>query len=128
MSNQPATTPTAPAELLAHVLTILTAHHWKFAKTMADTPHWYTLRERWKNDPLFDEVVMFIRKYGYVEFYKGRRYVMMNFGEFKYWTMGSPLDNTILINRTYIDAGQQAKLAEMIVANPAMVNDLHIEV
>jgi hypothetical protein len=35
----------------------------------------------------------------YVESFRGRKHVYLDVDEWKYWTMGSPLDDTILINR-----------------------------
>jgi hypothetical protein len=110
---------TPPAEELARVQQLLESHTWVFARTMADNPHWYTLRRAWEPLPLLGEppqedfvwVVRFIRQYGYIERYpdpvKGWPYVMCNIGNFKYWTMGArcepgpynPARDTILINR-----------------------------
>lgn len=73
--------------------------HWIFAKTMPDNPHWYTLRREWLHDDDFIETVQFIRRHGYQEIYGGRPYTMLNVNDYKYWTMGAPLHETILINR-----------------------------
>jgi hypothetical protein len=108
-----------PSEELAKVRALLEGHTWIFARTMADNPHWYTLRWTWEANPLLGEapnedfvwVVKFIRQYGYVERFpdpvKGWPYVMMNIGNFKHWTMGARCEpgpynrneDTILINR-----------------------------
>jgi hypothetical protein len=40
-----------------------------------------------------------IRRYGYEEIYEGRSYTMLNIDDMKYWTMGAPVAETILINR-----------------------------
>jgi hypothetical protein len=78
---------------------------WIFAKTMPHNPHHYTLRETWAADasPSFDDVVMFIREHGYREKYSKTWYTLMNANGCKYWTMGSPLAETILINRKLLD-------------------------
>jgi hypothetical protein len=81
----------------------LTSHRWIFAKTVPHNPHWYTLRREWADDALFDEVVTYIRVHGINERYGGRDYTVLFLGGFKYWTMGSPLDQTILINRKPVD-------------------------
>ena len=80
----------------------LLSHRWQFAKTMPDSPHWYTLRREWGNDLLFDWVVGYIRANGYVESYAGRPYMKWNHNGFKYWTMGAPIPETILINRARV--------------------------
>lgn len=72
---------------------------WIFAKTMPQNPHWYTLRKEWDDDQAFCKTVMLIREQGYKEMYRGRSYMMMNLNGHKYWTMGDPLNTTILINR-----------------------------
>jgi hypothetical protein len=81
----------------------LLSKRWIFAKTMPKNPHWYTLRREWNNDSLFDKVVIMMRKTGYTEYYYGKPYTMVNINGMKYWTMGDPMSETILINRKYID-------------------------
>lgn len=85
----------------------LEAHSWTFAKTMPKVPHFYTLRKHWKGPLEFEAVVQWMRDHGKVM--KWGRYVRPYFdaGPFRYWTMGSPLSETILINRELI-AGSKA--------------------
>jgi len=90
-----------PEELTKH----LEAHEYRFAKTMPQIPHYYTLRKNWKDDKLFEEVVQAIRDLGEVRPWpappKKARYHHTYFdaGEWSYWSMGAPLNETILINR-----------------------------
>lgn len=90
---------TMPARKLQTIGRHLLAARWIFAKTMPESPHFYTLRREWERDEDFLEVVQAIRRYGYLEVYKGLRYTMLNVNGWKYWTMGAPLPQTILINR-----------------------------
>src|SRR5438552_2541892 len=97
-------------ELVAErVMSNLLSAEYRFAKTMPQNPHWYTLRKTWASDAAFVEVVEFMRKYGYLEKYEGRKYTMFNLNGFKYWTMGAPINYkngnacTIVINRKPID-------------------------
>ena len=108
---------TPPADELERVAALLAAHRWIFAKTMADNPHWYTLRREWDGRPLveapnedFVDVVRFIRRYGYVERWpelvKGWPYICIDITGFHYWTMGERCEpgpygrgDCILINR-----------------------------
>jgi hypothetical protein len=76
--------------------------HWQFAKSMPQMPHWYTLRRNARDESEFERFVMHIRKVGYQETFGRTTYVYLNVGPWKYWTMGSPLDQTILINRAKI--------------------------
>jgi hypothetical protein len=73
-------------------------HKLQFARTMPANPHEYTLR---RGDPnaTFDDAVRYIREHGCVEQYAGKPYKTLCFGDYKYWTMGEPLPQTILINR-----------------------------
>ena len=81
------------------VATALADADWTFAKTMPENPHHYTLRKRWTADIGFDDVVLFIRQHGNREQYKGAWYTVLAVGSFRYWTMGAPVPQTILINR-----------------------------
>ncbi len=74
-------------------------NNFRFAKTMPDAPHWYTLRKTWENDEEFVACVQFIRDHGNVEYFWGKPYTKLEHGGYKYWSMGYPLDVTILINR-----------------------------
>src|SRR5262249_45474984 len=101
-----------PAEDLARVTWLLTTAAWRFARTYAQTnPPEYTLRRKWENDADFVFVVLFIRRWGYVERFpdpvKGWPYIQFDVGGFKHWTMGCSIgeagtytsNDTVLINR-----------------------------
>lgn len=80
----------------------LLQQRWIFAKTMPENPHWYTLRKEWNTHSLsFNDTVMFMRQNGYKEKFKKTWYSMFDINDMKYWTMGAPLRQTILINRTH---------------------------
>ena len=72
---------------------------WTYAKTMPKTPHEYTLRQNAPDEPLFERVVMHIRRHGYRKVYGRATYTYLDIDDWQYWTMGSPLSETILINR-----------------------------
>lgn len=72
---------------------------WKFARTMPNNPHFYTLRETWPDEKRFEEIVLFIRKEGDKEKFWRKWYKVLYGVEYKYWTMGSPLNETTLINK-----------------------------
>ncbi|MCP4612923.1 MAG: hypothetical protein GY845_29880 [Planctomycetes bacterium] len=78
--------------------------NWVFAKTYAKTaPHEYAVRE--KNPDLeyeFIYFVKFIREYGYEEKFWSKTHTYYDVGEWKYWTMGNPVDETTIINRALI--------------------------
>ena len=86
---------------------------WKFAKTMPQYPHWYTIRwDKPELDDMFCWFAQHIREVGYVEKFKGRNYTLLAIGEWKYWTMGAPIrlmneipriQNTFVLNRAKVE-------------------------
>lgn len=81
----------------------LEAHPWRFASTMADTPHWYTLIRQWDEIELFYGCVATIRCEGEVRYFRRWPYVELDLGGHVYWTMGYPVLDTTLINRRPIE-------------------------
>lgn len=75
-------------------------HDWIFASTMPHNPHEYTLR-RQTTTASFEAAVRFIREHGVLEQYAGKPYKTLARKDHRYWTMGAPLEDTILINRKY---------------------------
>jgi hypothetical protein len=92
---------TIEPELAEKVRACLESQTWVFAKTMPWIPHFYTLRRNWSNESQFVRVVEVMRLYGKDEYYgkARRRSRVLILGGFKYWTMESPISDTILINR-----------------------------
>jgi len=71
---------------------------WTYAKTMPEWPHEYIVRDRVDED-LFVKMVQHIRKFGYEgKFYK-KEITYFDFAGMTYWTMGAPVEETIIINR-----------------------------
>lgn len=91
----------------AELVAMIADHTWYFAKTMADNPHEYTLRHSkgwrvgWDDDEAFDKFVAWIRQAGLGEKYQGYWYTVWYFEDFKYWSMGAPIAETILVNRKH---------------------------
>lgn len=69
---------------------------WRQAKS-EKYPHSYTVRE-WQPDT-FERAVEIIRKYGVPEHFYNKTYIYLYIGNLKYWTMGFPVNETIIINR-----------------------------
>jgi hypothetical protein len=82
--------------------TFVANHHWKFARTMPENPHEYSLRRNAKHS-VFDDAIRYIRDVGVIEYFSGKPYKMLHHGGHKYWTMGAPLALTALINRKKTD-------------------------
>jgi hypothetical protein len=71
---------------------------WKPSKQSAS--HAYTVREwRPQNDADFVKFVELIRTYGHPENFYSKTYIYLHIDGLKYWTMGSPIPETIIINR-----------------------------
>lgn len=96
---------TPDPQTLDSVRAVLEQAEWRFAKTMPENPHWYTLRKTWGDEAAFARVVEFIRQHGVVERYppgSKNRYTVLVLDGHKYWTMGWPVEKTILINRKLV--------------------------
>lgn len=74
----------------------------RFAKTMPKIPHEYTRRREWSDEILFENVVKFIRENGRQERFWRSIYTYYYLDGWKYWTMGEPVAETILINRAKV--------------------------
>ena len=74
---------------------------WTFAKTMADIPHWYIVKERLSADDqvLFAEFVQYIRSNGVYARFRKYNFSYLYHDGFYYWTMGEPVSKTTVINR-----------------------------
>ena len=99
--SRPCDVPEVP-DALDRVERDLAAARWIFAKTMPDNPHEYTLRRKWASDTDFVHAVRFIREHGYRNLFEGRWYTQLDIGEHTYWTMGAPVEETVLIDRKKI--------------------------
>ena len=87
------------------------SREWTFAKTYAETaPHEYTVRK--DEDEDFLTAVALIRKNGYQEYYWKNLMTYMDFDGMKYWTMGAPVEDTIIINRARLDCPIDAERRE----------------
>jgi len=71
---------------------------WVYAKTMPEWPHEYIVRDRVDED-LFIKIVKHIRKYGYDGHFYSKKITYFDYDGMTYWTMGAPLDETVIINR-----------------------------
>jgi hypothetical protein len=102
-------------EAIRRFTEVVKAQRWTFAKSMPTIPHEYTLRQRWVNGPdgmSFDHAVLAIRIHGYQEMWRGRRFTYLDIDGWKYWTMGSPVPETRVINRARIVKDPNADLFE----------------
>lgn len=77
---------------------IVNKNKWIFAKTMAEIPHYYIVRDNLSEDDrkLFDEFAMLINKNGYTKEFYSRQYTYYNIGNYKYWVIENILNRAEL--------------------------------
>jgi hypothetical protein len=83
---------------------------WTFAKTMPDWPHEYLVRDR-VDRKLFERVVRHIRSNGYESHFYQKKITYYEEGGLVYWTMGAPVEETIIINRCRKEDSFEARAA-----------------
>ena len=91
----------------------IATRRWQEAVTYREkAPHEYTIRT-WRTGEQagqdFDQFVVCIRRFGYADFYHKIRHLYWTVQEFKYWTMGWPVGETVVINRARVDAPEPWK-------------------
>jgi hypothetical protein len=76
----------------------LDREQWSFAKTMPTWPHEYLVRGR-VDEALFERTVVHIRSHGYEGRFYARPMTYFEENGLIYWTMGAPVEETVIINR-----------------------------
>ena len=84
---------------------------WTFAKTMPTWPHEYLVRDR-VDEGLFVQLVEHIRAEGYDGNFYRRKITYYDEDGMTYWTMGAPVEETIIINRCSKEDTYEARLAK----------------
>ena len=79
------------------VLRWIGAVHWQTARSPRN-PHQYNIRD-WGPPEPFLRVALWIREHGEQEEWGGDSYWYKRVGGHKYWTMGSVLESTVVLNR-----------------------------
>jgi hypothetical protein len=82
--------------------------HWRYAKTMPQWPHEYTVRkfqDAEEEQALFEQAVAFIRARGEHRIFEptGKSSIYFDIDGRQYWTMGAPIEETVIINRAWLD-------------------------
>jgi hypothetical protein len=81
------------------IRTFIDAHEWTFAKTMPQIPHWYMLKRKARSEEDFAAFVQEIRFRGVARQFGSKSFTYLDLDGWTYWTMGAPIEETILINR-----------------------------
>lgn len=84
---------------LEQIKAFINVNTWVFAKSMPTMPHWYIVRDKCTDESLFIEFVLFIRANGIPKKFFRSTYIYYVVDGFEYWTMGSPIEVTKIINR-----------------------------
>ncbi len=93
--NQPGIT----HDQLFRVADLTKSASFRFAKTMPEKPHYYTVRVNWSEDD-FEEVATLVQEFGYSRRYGNRQYYKsLTVNGHYYWTMGWPPKDTTILNR-----------------------------
>lgn len=78
---------------------------WTYSKKFSKTAeHDYIVYDYLddENKKTFRSFVLFIRKNGKAEYFWGKKYIYYYLDGYKYWTMGSPIEQTIILNRAKV--------------------------
>lgn len=81
---------------------VLEKLQFRFAKTMPENPHWYTV----KTDELKEEyeyLFNYIWEHGCDEYWNGRKYRYLVIGDYKYWPMTKCIGDSRIINRKSVE-------------------------
>ena len=77
--------------------------HWTFAKTMPSAPHEYIVKSKCSlSEEEFEYFVNMQRQYGVMEKWGKYNHPYLYIDDYKYWTMGAPVEETTVINRAKI--------------------------
>ena len=72
---------------------------WTFAETMPEWPHEYIVRNK-VDEELFVQMAHHIRTFGYPGKFYTKEITYFEEDGLIYWTMGNPIEETTIINRT----------------------------
>ena len=98
------------------------AERWKFATTLPDWPHEYLVRER-VDRRMFERVVRHIRSNGYEGRFYEREIRYYEEDELVYWTIGAPVEQTVIINRCHKKESHEARWSSRYVPDSPRIND-----
>ncbi|CAN5749101.1 hypothetical protein BH23ACT4_BH23ACT4_11890 [soil metagenome] len=92
--------------------TLIDSLNWTYANTMPWVPHWYIVRERDLETGRFEDLVRFLRSSGCPGVWGTtprstvledgrilRGILYRDISEFRYWTMGWPVEEETIVNR-----------------------------
>jgi len=107
-----------PSELIQFINNI----KWTYAKTIPDWPHYYIIKSK-IDEPLFVRLVDHIRYYGYLGPFYNNTYTYFEEDSLIYWTMGSSIDETTIVNRTNKEYSFEERLKNGTLPKGEFFND-----
>jgi len=99
------------SNLLDEILEFIKSVSWTYAKTMPQWPHEYIVRDR-VDEGLFVKFVKHVRKFGYQGNFYNKKITYFDHDGMTYWTMGAPIEETIIINRCCKEDTNKMRLKE----------------
>jgi hypothetical protein len=91
--------------------TFVDTERWTYAKTMPRWPHEYIVRDQ-VDATKFVALVRHIREHGYLGHFYKKPITYFDEGGMTYWTMGAPVEETIIINRCKTENTFEQRKAE----------------
>ena len=98
-----------PTRLPATLRSFVDEEGWTFARTMPQWPHEYLVRHR-VDAQRFEELVHHIRRHGREQRFYQRVFVYFEEDGLLYWTMGEPVEETVIINRCKAEDSYEQRL------------------
>ena len=81
----------------------ISSEPWVYAKSYSKTfPHYYTTRDRVKNDALFESFIEYMRENAKIKSFHSKQYLYFENDGFEYWEMGRPKRAVQVINKAKI--------------------------
>lgn len=84
---------------------------------MPEWPHEYIVREK-VDEKLFVEIVIHIRQNGYTGNFYSKTIIYFDQDGYTYWTMGAPIEETTIINRTQTENSYEQRLINGTLPKP----------
>jgi len=83
---------------------------WTFARTMPQWPHEYIVRDRVTDCALFESLIRHIRDHGTPGRFYHRILVYFEDDGLLYWTMGEPIEESVVVNRCRVEDSYESRL------------------
>ncbi len=91
----------------------VSSQRWIFAKTMADIPHCYCMKEQTADSNEFLWFVNYMEANSVDGTFRGREYKYFFFDGYKYWHMDSSAEECTLINREWVNTLEKIPVEAM---------------